>query len=82
MKAIGLTVNLLITIDEEEQWETLYFGAVESPDTASTGDFDDDGITNLLERALGSDPTAATEDEGVGVLPSRASGTRRWIQKG
>ena len=68
----GYTTPLLvrpdsIAIDEEHQWRTLHFGTVESDATAPEGDFDDDGISNLLERALGSNPTVA---DGVGILPS------------
>ncbi|MFT5191584.1 MAG: hypothetical protein ACI9DF_004325 [Verrucomicrobiales bacterium] len=58
-----------ITIDEEEQWETLYFGNT-STETGPTDDFDQDGISNLLERALGSNPTNRGEADGLGILPS------------
>ncbi len=39
-------------------WKALHFGTTENTgDTADTGDFDDDGIPNLLEFAFATNPT-------------------------
>ena len=38
-------------------------------ETAEAGDFDNDSVVNLLERALGTDPTDPNETDGADVLP-------------
>ena len=46
------------------------FGTAEVTEaTAPTGDFDQDGVSNLIERALGLDPTSVDDANGVGKLP-------------
>lgn len=47
-------------------WRLLHFGTSESTgDAADSADPDGDGTTNLLEYALGTDPTVATGDSAV-----------------
>ncbi len=59
------------TLTEEEQWLLTHFGTTE-PAAFQTpeADFDQDGIGNLLERALGSDPKRHDEEERSLILPS------------
>ena len=45
-----------------EIWRETYFNSLENiGDGADTFDFDHDGLTNLMEFALGSDPTRASD---------------------
>lgn len=49
-----------VTTTPIEEWRLTHFGTVEnSGAAANTADFDGDGFSNLLEYALGTDPTAA-----------------------
>jgi uncharacterized repeat protein (TIGR01451 family) len=51
-------------------WRKLYFGTTANAGlTADAADFDGDGVANLLEYALGGEPTVATTAEGTGLLP-------------
>ena len=53
-----------------QAWRTYYLGsAANSGNSADTFDSDGDGIPNLLEYALGSNPTVATGVDGVAALP-------------
>ena len=59
-----VTVTPLTTA---ENWRYAKFGtAANTGNTADNGDFDNDGIVNLLEFAFGTDPTSNTN--GVSVL--------------
>jgi hypothetical protein len=40
-------------------WQLLHFGCTNCPQAALTADPDGDGVANLIERALGLDPTVA-----------------------
>lgn len=51
-----------------DEWETLHFGNLNQP---PLGDFDHDGLSNLMELALGLDPTDST---GVFPLPADEDG--------
>lgn len=52
-----------------EEWRLQYFGCSENAnDAADDCDYDKDGYINLLERALGSDPT----DSGCCAAPTRS----------
>jgi autotransporter-associated beta strand protein len=42
-----------------ESWQMQYFGCTNCPQAALTADPDGDGLANLIERALGLDPTVA-----------------------
>jgi len=55
-----------------EAWRLANFGtSADTGDTANTGDFDHDGIVNLLEYALGLNPTVAS---GAAALPTALRG--------
>ena len=49
----------------EDAWEIAFFG---DTDELGTGDFDNDGVVNLLERAFGTAPN----DNADRVLPTAA----------
>lgn len=52
------------------QWREAYFGTVNDEGLfADEADFDGDGLANLLERALGLDPTKSGEVPGDGAMP-------------
>ena len=55
------TVPITVVPDQYspgEVWRLEHFGTTEDSEaTSDAGDFDDDGISNLLERALGGDPS-------------------------
>ena len=53
-----------------QAWRTYYLGsAANSGNSADTFDSDGDGVPNLLEYALGSNPTVATGVDGAAALP-------------
>ncbi|MBS0660395.1 MAG: SdiA-regulated domain-containing protein [Verrucomicrobia bacterium] len=53
-----------------QNWRFLYFGSTANSGAgADAGDFDGDGLPNLLEYALGLDPTAGAGANGVAALP-------------
>lgn len=68
--AVGASSQATVTISTPfGAWAQQHFGAqAGSPDAAPTADFDHDGLSNLLEYALGSDPTLAS----VNALPAPA----------
>ncbi|HZJ14701.1 MAG TPA: DNRLRE domain-containing protein [Chthoniobacteraceae bacterium] len=54
-----ITVN--VTATPSQQWRLQYFGiADDTGNAADLFDFDNDGFANLLERALGGNPTTTT----------------------
>ena len=59
--AVGAPPQASVTIYRPfDAWRQQYFGAqASSPAAAPTADFDGDGILNLLEYALATDPTVA-----------------------
>ncbi len=55
------------TVNEADNWYMQHFGTTEpTEETAPAGDYDGDGLSNLLERALGSNPV----DSSGTALPS------------
>ena len=71
----GYTAPLVVSLtsdvaDEAEVWQIEKFGSVDmTGDMAPGGDFDKDGVPNLIERALGMDPTASGGEDGAKRLP-------------
>ena len=56
-------------VDERTAWLQTHFGSSEEVGSqAPTSDFDEDGLSNLIERALNLNPTQA--DEPPSVLPT------------
>ncbi|MBL9145880.1 MAG: lamin tail domain-containing protein [Verrucomicrobiaceae bacterium] len=56
-------------------WRQTYFGSnANSGNAANTADFDGDGVSNLLEYALGANPASINGDDGIGALPEGISG--------
>jgi autotransporter-associated beta strand protein len=54
------TLTVASPLSVLESWRQQYFGSADnSGNGADQADFDSDGIVNLMEYALGSDPTAA-----------------------
>ena len=51
-----------------ETWRTYHFGSNTS-NLANNADYDDDGIQNLVEYALGTNPTLGTSSHGPAALP-------------
>ncbi len=68
--------NSVEDTDEDElpdDWETTHFGNL---DQDGTSDYDDDGLTNLEEYKLGTDPTKPdTDDDGWSDIQERNAGT-------
>jgi len=57
-------------------WRSALFGTTaNSGNTADAGDFDGDGIVNLMEYALGINPTIPTGANGLPALPAGISGS-------
>jgi uncharacterized protein YjiK len=58
-----------------QAWRKVYFGTTANTGlTADTADFDGDGVANLLEYALGGEPTDSSTAEGTGLLPVGTAG--------
>jgi PKD repeat protein len=56
------------TSDPFAAWSSLHFGDLaNSPDAQPGADFDHDGVANLLEYILGTDPTLSQADRGYSV---------------
>lgn len=54
----SFTIDIPVEYTAAESWRLENFGTAEnSGETADTADFDKDGVSNLLERAFGTDPT-------------------------
>lgn len=69
--AAAITAAVMLYDDPVNAWKIQAFGSVEaaqSPRAADAADFDGDGIPNLLEYALGLDPTKP----GTSGLPRQA----------
>jgi hypothetical protein len=63
-------------------WRVQQFqGAVNTPAAASSGDFDHDGIPNLVEYALGSSPTEESAAPVMTMAPVEAGETDYWEVK-
>ncbi len=60
-----------------ELWRVAKFGAgaTNTGTMADDADFDRDGVTNLLEYALGTDPTSANGADGSAALPTHLLGS-------
>lgn len=57
-------------------WRQTYFGSSSnSGNAADTADFDGDGVNNLLEYALGANPTNGNGGDGIATLPEGISGS-------
>lgn len=69
--AVGASNQATVTISTPfGAWSQQHFGAqAGSPEAAPTADFDHDGISNLVEYALGANPTVASTN----VLPQPAT---------
>ena len=66
------TFTITVLPSPLEAWRLANFGtSADTGDTANTGDFDHDGIVNLLEYALGLNPTVAS---GAAALPTALRG--------
>lgn len=64
------TAAAVSVLTVQQNWRNTYFGVIASTGTAAdAADPDGDGIANLLEYALGTDPTVA----GSAVLPTGTS---------
>ena len=58
-------------VDPHDIWQQTHFGQTEASGTAAPeSDADADGLSNLIERALGFDPTQAEDDSAATMLPS------------
>jgi len=58
------------TLSPISQWRFNYFGSpANSGPGGNNNDFDQDGVINLLEYALGRDPTSALSGDGRSALP-------------
>ncbi len=58
-------------VDPHDIWLQTHFGQTEASGTAAPeSDADADGLSNLIERALGFDPTQAEDDSAATMLPS------------
>ena len=58
-------------MDPHDIWQQTHFGQTEASGTAAPeSDADADGLSNLIERALGFDPTQAEDDSAATMLPS------------
>ncbi|MBK1880956.1 hypothetical protein JIN85_00935 [Luteolibacter pohnpeiensis] len=56
--------------DEFEDWKQTHFGSIDdSGSAASDADPDHDGLSNLLEFALGTDPNSNEGEDGPGASP-------------
>jgi hypothetical protein len=68
--ALFVQFETAATLSPIAQWRVDYFG---SPANIGHGgnnnDFDQDGVINLLEYALGRDPTSALSEDGRSALP-------------
>jgi hypothetical protein len=62
-----VTINVVTPL---QAWRQTYFGTTAATGLAAdTADYDGDGLSNLLEYALGTDPTLADGDQGSDALP-------------
>lgn len=72
-----------ITIDQKEAWALQHFGQLRDVLTESAEDFDGDGLSNLIERALGSSPVDLEAGEDllpVGAITEVAETNRLALQ--
>jgi hypothetical protein len=75
--SLGSTLSQDIVITDNdlsltpiETWRQLYFNTTENSGlTADEADYDGDGVLNLMEYALGSNPTLTTANEAQAALP-------------
>ena len=64
------TITIAASFIPSQTWRQLYFNTIANTGLfADAADYDGDGVSNLLEYALGGDPTIATDTEGTGLLP-------------
>jgi len=63
-----------------QNWRLSYFGTTENAGTAADDyDFDTDGIANLIEYALGTDPLTATPADKVPTSSIEADGANDYL---
>lgn len=60
-----------------EAWRVAHFGAgaTNSGTAANDADYDGDGVKNLVEYALGTDPVSVNGPDGAAALPSSVTGS-------
>jgi hypothetical protein len=70
-----LTVFGRSSVRPVDAWRQLHFNTVENGGlTADDADFDGDGVLNLMEYALGSNPTLTSGNHGQAALPTGVLG--------
>ena len=58
------------TLTAIQNWRSAHFGTIDnSGNAADTADPDDDGLSNLLEYALGTDPNSGSGADGASAQP-------------
>jgi hypothetical protein len=66
-------------VDPHDIWQQTHFGQTEASGTAAPeSDADADGLSNLIERALGFDPTQAEDDSAASFLRIRGLRTPQY----
>ena len=68
----AITLTGIGQLTSMQSWRSTHFGTISnSGNTADTADFDNDGVTNLMEFAFGTDPTSNLS----GSAPLQYAGT-------
>ncbi|MEM7385978.1 MAG: hypothetical protein AAF514_13640 [Verrucomicrobiota bacterium] len=68
--AIDVTVTAALSLSPAQSWRNTHFGTTEDVgDAADDADPDGDLLTNIVERALGGDPTDGTGAMGTDLYP-------------
>jgi len=61
-KGCGPSQKFSIGDEINDKWRTQYFNCIDCPDAAAGNDYDKDGLTNLEEFKLGTDPSKKDTD--------------------
>ncbi len=81
ISSVGVTATATATADPIAQWKSQYFGAQASNDLVAgdTADFDKDGVCNLMEYAMGSNPADSSSKCGLTNVCVSGAGAARQL---
>lgn len=79
--SVGVTATASLSADPIAQWKSQYFGAQAGNDLVAgdTADFDKDGVCNLMEYAMGSNPADSSSKCGLTNVCVSGTGAARQL---